>query len=200
MHSAASEQETSSWLVSDGSERTGAVAPGRSLSPVRADPDRGQRPLLSGRQLRRRASCSGVSMSKMIGAIRSTIWSSPASFATRTKNDVLPGRHVVLLAMTNRERRGLCAPVTGCRRPGLLPGTPEPSAFTATKAKRSSVNMPAASIWRTTSLRTIDRPLRRTEGWHKRQDGSRFWANVVDHRSARREPGTAGIRASGARL
>ncbi len=153
MHSAASEKETSSWLVSDGLNELElllrAVLSHQSDPILIADDDRCCVDASSG-------ACKllGVSMSKMIGQPIDDLVE-PGKHRYTAMNNVLPGRHVLLL--DNKSEFGFRTLVPGCRAAWLLPGTRERSAFTATRARKSSVDMPAASMWMTRNFASISR-------------------------------------------
>ena len=132
---------------------------------------------------------------------------------TQQRSEVLPGRHVLVLNDdSGRKARGSRSARTthSCHwipTAGLLPGTREPSASTATRAKKSSVNMSAASI-----LEDDDQPTRgrieitATEG-HFASEAlaqEKGWLPVlgqlVDHGSQRPEHGAARFCQGGARF
>ena len=92
-------------------------------------------------------------------------------------HEVLPGRHLMPATLRTSNIRPSDYAFLSLDAGGLIVAWHrEPSASTATQAKRSSVNMPAASIWMTTELRVdFDDELQQTaaEGHLGERDGIR---------------------------
>ena len=191
MHSAASTQEATGWLVHDGFKelelQLRAVVSHQSEPLLIADNDRrclaaspGARKLL------------GLSMSKIIGQ-RLADLAAPSKLHLTTRSDVLPGLHVVALhdnSATGNEKPAAGADfaflsfdndgivvdwnsgaerVYGYKREEIL-GQPVSSLCSDDGVRLNSqdrLKIPAAE------------PQTGTEGWHKKKDESRFWANAL---------------------
>jgi PAS domain S-box-containing protein len=191
MHSAASEQETSSWLVSDGLKELElllrAVLSHQSEPILIADDDRCCVDASSG-------ACKllGVSIDKVIGHSIDdlAIPGKPTTAAMPIgMNGVLPGRHFLGLHGKGSDTHTadyafLCLDAGG-RIVAWHSGAERMYGYQSDEI----IGRPASSLNLDDDERQVDfhDELKRTaaeghlgiEGWHKKKDGSRFWANSL---------------------
>jgi formate hydrogenlyase transcriptional activator len=171
MHSAASEQETNTRLIRDGLKELEVLL--RSVLSYRSEPlviadDDGHCV---------NASCGavqslGVSPRNIIGR-KIDAFVDPAK-NPYTKSDVAPGRHLLRLQDKSEADYALLSLNAGGRIVAWYPGAERVYGYKNEEIVGQLVNC----------LNLEDDPLAIEdhmlyEGWHRRQDGSRFWANVL---------------------
>jgi formate hydrogenlyase transcriptional activator len=171
MPSAASEQETSGWLVSEGLKELELLL--RSVLSCQSDPiligdDEGH--CLD-------ASCGaaqllGVSPSNIIGR-KIDDFAGPGKVHD-TKSDISPGRHLFMLQDKSDADYALLLLNADGRIAAWYPGAERVYGYKNEEIigqDTGCLNLDDAQLSINDSLAY--------EGWHKRQDGSRFWANVL---------------------
>jgi len=191
MHSAASEQDTSSWLVSDGLKEMElllrAVLSHQSTPILIVDDDR----------VCLEASCGaakllGLSTGKMTGR-RMSDFVKPDKLHYIEKSDVLPGRHVVILdgvssAATDAAESADYA-LLALDAGGLIVAWHAGAERIYGYTSEETIGQHVSFLYlEDGGLRVqLHEELRRialnghlgNEGWHKKKDGSRFWANEL---------------------
>jgi formate hydrogenlyase transcriptional activator len=190
MHSAASEQDTSRWLVSDGLKEMElllrAVLSHQSEPILIVDDDRLCLEASSGA-----AQLLGLSTAKMIGQPMAD-FVKPDKVRCTEKSDVLPGRHVVILQNISSGATDVAESsdyaLLSLDASGLIvawhAGAERIYGYTAEEIIGQHVSF----LGLDDDLRVqLNEELRRiaiegrlgSEGWHKTKDGSRFRANVL---------------------
>jgi formate hydrogenlyase transcriptional activator len=189
MHSAASEQDTSSWLVSDGLKEMElllrAVLSHQSEPILVVDDDR----------LCLEASCGAaklleLSTGKMIGRPM-TDFVKPDKFHYTEKSDILAGRHAVILQSASSGAGeaaestdfGLLSLDAGGLIVAWHAGAERIYGYTSDE----SIGRHVSWLYLDDGDLQVNEALRRIaieghvgrEAWHKRKDGSRFWANEL---------------------
>ncbi len=171
MHSAASEQETITWLFRDGSTELELLLRGvlsyQSEPLLIADND--------GYCVE--ASCGaaqlfGVPLSHMIGR-KIDDFAEPGK-VHQTKSEVSPGRHVLTLHDKSETDYALLLLNAGGRIVAWYPGAERVYGY----KNEEIIGQHAGCLNLDDDQLAINDRLA-YEGWHKRQDGSRFWANVL---------------------
>ncbi len=172
MYSAASVQETSSWLVSDSSKDLEFLL--RSVLSHQADPI-----LISDNDRccvdASLGACKllGVSMSKLIGhSIDELV--EPGKHSYAVMNDVLPGRHAMLLDNKSNGDFAVLSLDAGGLVVSWYAGAERIYGYTSEEMIGRNVN---CLDLEDDNPGVDDHPA--YEGWHKKKDGSQFWANVL---------------------
>ncbi len=191
MNSTASEQETSSWLVSDVLKELElllqAVLSHQSDPILLADNDRCCVDASSGA-----AKLLGLSMGKMIGQ-RILELVEPNKLVYTAKNDILPGRHLLIL---NDNSRGENAAADSKDYAFFSFDADGQVVAWYSGAERlygyqseEMIGQPVSCLYledddiqvqcRDELTKTAAEGHSANEGWHRKKDGSRFWANSL---------------------
>lgn len=186
MHSAASEQETRSWLLSDGLKELElslrAVLCHQSEAVVVVDQDRICLDASSGA-----SKLLGVSASKLAGRQIDELLDLNKLHCI-AKSDVLPGRHVLVIHAGNEKNTTADTKDYAFH---LLDADGQIVAWFAGAERIYGYSSEEVIIDKSASCFYLDddllEELKRTasagrfgiEGWHKKKDGSRFWANSL---------------------
>ncbi len=184
MYSAASEQETSSWLVKDGLKELElllrAVLSHQSDPILVADND--------GLCLEASSAAGkllGVSRSKMIGeSIDHLLQPNKVHYAAM--NDVLPGRHVLVLDDDSGQKNagaegqdyGFLSLDSDSRIVAWYAGAERIYGYTSDEI----IGQHASCLYLEDDEPLVDHQVEShlaSEAWHKKKDGSRFWANSL---------------------
>jgi formate hydrogenlyase transcriptional activator len=171
MHSAASEQETSTWLVRDGLKELELLLRtvlSRQSDPILMADDDGR--CVDGSL--GAVKLLGISLGKMIGS-KIDEFAEPGK-VYHTKSEVFPGRHVVMLHDKSEADYALLLLNADGRVAAWYSGAERVYGYPSGEIlgqHASCLNLDEDQLG-------IHRPLA-YEGWHKRRDGSRFWANVL---------------------
>ncbi len=184
MHSAASEQETSSWLVNDGLKALEpllwAVLSHQSEPMLIADNDGLCVEASSGA-----GKLLGLSMRNVIGAsIKHLLQPNKIQYAAR--NDVLPGRHVLVLNDSSGQKSAAAdghdyaflSLDADSRIVAWYAGAERIYGYSSEEI----VGQPASCLYIDDGEARVDKHAEShlaSEAWHKKKDGSRFWANSL---------------------
>ena len=176
MHSAASEKETSSWLVYDGMTELELLL--RAVLFHHSDPilivDDGRCCLNASSGA---AKLLGVSMSKMIGhSIDDLAEASKLQYTA--KNDVLPGCHVLSLHNNGGDAQATDYAFLSLDPAGRILAWHAGAERIYGYKSEEIIGKLASSLDLDEDHRGIGDHLA-YEGWHRKKDGSRFWANVL---------------------
>ena len=192
MHSAASEQETSSWLVSDGAKELElllqAVLSYQSEPILIANDERCCLDASSGA-----TKFLGLPMRKHHRPADPTILWSQTSFPTRTKSGVLPGRNVLALNDNSSEKNAAADSKDyaffSLDAEGRIAAWHSGAERIYGYKSEEIIGQYASCLYLDDDELGVDfqGQLKKTaaeghsakEGWHKKKDGSRFWANAL---------------------
>jgi formate hydrogenlyase transcriptional activator len=177
MHSAASTQEATGWLVNDGFKelelQLRAIVSHQSEPLLIADNDRrclaaspGARKLL------------GLSMSKIIGQ-RLADLAAPSKLHLTTRSDVLPGLHVVALhdnsAGNEKPAAGADYAFLSFDNDGIVVEWNSGAERVYGYKREEILGQHVSRLCSDDGVRLNSH----AEGWHKKKDESRFWANAL---------------------
>jgi len=172
MHSVASEHETSSCLVNDSLNELElllrAVVSHQHVPIMIADDNRCCLDASSGA-----AKLLGLSMSEMIGRPIPEL-AKPSKHRFITNGDVLPGHHVMMLDGQSAEDYAFLSLDAAGRVMAWYGGAERIYGYTSGEI----IGQPASSL-HLDGGQTGPNGHPAYEGWHKKKDGSRFWANVL---------------------
>ncbi len=179
MNSAASVQDASGWMVRDGLEELGQLF--RAVLSQQSEPI-----LIAGNERNcidaSSGACKlfGLSMDQLIGQPIDDLIR-PGTLHCTTRSDVLPGRHVVVFDdKSTTDFAFLCVD-----RDGLVARWHSGAERIYGYTKEEIVGRPVSSLYSDDQREPEQLPAAATgthagsEGWHRRKDGSRFWANVL---------------------
>lgn len=177
MHSAASEQETSTWLFRDGLKELELLL--RTVVSRQADPVL----ITDHDDVCLDASCGaarllGTPLGRMTGESIGNLVQ-PREIRPPVRNDVLPGWNVVLLSdekETNDDGKDYALLLLDAE--GLVATWNAGAERIYGYKSQEIIGQHARRLSPDRDRLGIDDPLG-YEGWHERQDGSRFWANVL---------------------
>ena len=175
MNSAASVQDASGWMVRDGLEELGQLF--RAVLSQQSEPI-----LIAGNERNcidaSSGACKlfGLSMDQLIGQPIDDLIR-PGTLHCTTRSDVLPGRHVVVFDdESTTDYAFLCVD-----RDGLVARWHSGAERIYGYTKEEIVGRPVSSLYSDDQREPEQLPAAAagSEGWHRKRDGSRFWANVL---------------------
>jgi formate hydrogenlyase transcriptional activator len=176
MNSVASTEESSSWMVSDGLEKQELLF--RTVLSHQSEPIL----IVDHDRICLYASCGacklfGFSSDKMIGQQIDDLVK-PGKLRCSTKSDVLPGLHVVFF----NEKSATDFALLSVDNDGMVVDWHAGAERVYGYSRDEIVGQPVSRLYseddRESQAAAADGQLG-TEGWHEKQDGSRFWANVL---------------------